>query len=213
MAHVDLVRVAQGVDAILRHWHGIHDFTDDPDCVFRISLIRAATSLRFADGTHVGEGDPVLELHFWNEHLPIMPAAGPSVAWAGQLARQMRRSLHLLDRHLEREDPLREVVALSGATPFSSRLGMIQVLRTGRRFGFELFETDEEAERSYRLHTLFDSMLLWGLGWTFNRASLRGKALLRHRHQLWMSRARLHDRYGAASTAPAPPALVAMTCR
>lgn len=195
MAHIDLARVVRGVDSILRQRQGIHDFTDHEDCLFRISLTPAAATLRLSDGTTVAAGDPVIELHFWNEHLPVMPSAGPSAAWAVRLKRQMDRSLFLLDRYLVREPRLDEVAALTGAPPFGSRIGAVQMARTGRRFGFEIVESPQEAEFGERIHLVFDSMLIWGLGWTFNRPALRSKTLLRRRYRLWLSRATLHARY------------------
>ncbi len=194
MAHIDLGRVVRSVDSILRQRQGIHDFTDHEDCLFRISLTQSAAALHLSDGTSVAPGDPVIELHFWNEHLPIMPSAGPSTAWAVRLKRQMDRSLFLLDRYLDREPRFGDVAALTGAPPFASRIGEIQMERTGRRFGFEIL-APQEAELGDRIHLVFDSMLLWGLGWTFNRPGLRSKTLLRRRYRLWISRATLHARY------------------
>ncbi|HEY1797321.1 MAG TPA: hypothetical protein VGG57_14510 [Stellaceae bacterium] len=80
---------------------------------------------------------------------------------------------------------------MTGLSPFGNRLGGAQVDRTCKRFGFDLVELESEG----RVHTVLDSMLLWGLGWAFNRPALRGKALLRHRYSLWISRATLHARY------------------
>jgi hypothetical protein len=51
---------------------------------------------------------------------------------------------------------------------------------------------------------VFDSMLLWGLAYAFNPAGLRTKGLLRHRHQLWISRRTLLLYYSAEAAAPAP---------
>jgi hypothetical protein len=202
MAHVvDLARVVRSVDSILRQRQGIRDFTEDPDCLFRISLTAAAAPLRLGDGTAIAVGDPIVELHFWNEHLPAMPESGPSAAWAVRLARQMRKSLSLLDRHLDEEPSLNSVVALTGAPPFGSRIGEVQMARTGRRFGFEILDPEPNSELGDRVHMVFDSMLLWGLGWAFNRPGLRSKGLLRHRYRLWISRAALHARFHEA---PAP---------
>lgn len=147
--------------------------------------------VRLSDGSVVGAGDPIVELHFWNEHLPSMPADGPSPGWARSFARQTAKSLFLLEGCLSRDHALDEVVAVTGLCPFGSRLGEAQVIRTCKRFGFDLVEAAPDG----RVHMVFDSMLLWGLGWAFNRPALRGKGLLRHRYSLWISRAALHARY------------------
>jgi hypothetical protein len=179
------------MDSLLRQRQGIRDFTDDPDCVFRTSMARSPETVRLPDGTVIGEGDPIVELHFWNEHLPPMPPDGPSPGWARQFARQTAKSLFLLEGYLVAESAFDDVAAVTGLCPFGSRLGEAQVARTCKRFGFELVEPGAEG----RMHMVLDSMLLWGLGWAFNRPALRGKALLRHRYSLWISRAALHARY------------------
>jgi len=191
MSYLQLGRVVRSVDSLLRQRQGIRDFTDDAECLFRISLARLPGNLSLSDGTAIGEGDPVIELHLWNEHLPAMPDAGPSPAWAVRLARQTAKSLFLLDHYLEREPALDEVAGLFGLPPFGSRIGEVQMARTGKRFGFELLDGGQDGT----VHMVFDSMLLWGLGWTFNRPALRSKTWLRHRYRLWISRAGLHARY------------------
>lgn len=191
MYNLDLISVVKGVDSLLRHHQGIRDFTDDPDCVFRTSVAKSHETLRLSDGTVIAEGDPLVELHFWNEHLPPMPPHGPTPGWARKFARQTAKSLFLLERHLEADPAYDDVPAVTGLSPFGSRLGEAQVVRTCKRFGFELVEPEPDG----RMHMVLDSMLLWGLGWAFNRPALRGKGLLRHRYSLWISRAALHARY------------------
>lgn len=191
MYNLDLISVVKGVDSLLRHHQGIRDFTDDPDCVFRTSIARSPGSVSLSDGTVIAEGDPIVELHFWNEHLPPMPEDGPSPGWACRFARQTAKSLFLLESYLDGDAASADVAAVTGSVPFSSRIGEAQIVRTCKRFGFELVEPEPDG----RMHMVFDSMLLWGLGWAFNRPALRGKRLLRHRYSLWISRAGLHARY------------------
>lgn len=197
MAYLDLSRAVRGVDSLLRLRLGIEEFTDDSECIFRLSASEAARSIDLSDGTRVRAGDPVLHLHFWNEHLPAMPPEGPSPGWAGQMARRLRHSLATVARHLERDPRGAGVVALHGAPPFSSRLGAAQVLRTARRFGFDVIDPERAPELKERLHLVLDSMLMLGLAWAFNPPALHSKGLLRRRHQLWISRARLLARYAA----------------
>lgn len=201
MAYLDLSRAVRGVDSLLRQRQGIHEFTEDEECVFRLSLGPASREIQLADGTRVREGDLVLQLHFWNEHLPQMPEAGPSAAWAALMKRRMRRSLVAVAAYLERRHELDAVEALHGAAPFASRLGAAQAVRTAQRFGFEVVDPDGALEWRERIHVVFDSMLLWGLAYAFNPAGLRSKGLLRHRHQVWISRRKLLLRYGAPAAA------------
>jgi len=197
VAYLDLGRAVRGVDSLLRLHQRIQEFTEDEECIFRVSRERASRAVMLSDGTEIAEGEPVLQLHFWNEHLPAMPSVGPSPAWAIRLTRRMRASLEAVAAYLEREPELGEVQALHGTAPFSSRIGAVQMVRTAQRFGFDVIEADASREWRERLHVVFDSMLLWGLAYAFNPAGLKTKGLLRHRHQLWISRRKLLSRYGS----------------
>lgn len=196
MAYLDLGRAVRGVDFLLRQRQGIQEFTDDENCIFRISLDTAGRDLVLSDGTLVREGDPVMELHFWNEHLPPMPE-GPSAAWASLMKRRMRQSLAAVADYLESERSLDTVLALTGAPPFASRVGALQMVRTAHRFGFDVVDPDEPREWRGRIHAVLDSMLLWGLAYAYNPGRLKAsKMLLRHRYQLWISRRKLMRCYG-----------------
>lgn len=204
MAHLDFGRAVRGVDTLLRQHLGIREITDDEECIFRVSLAVARTSLWLSDGTRVAAGTPVLELHFWNEHLPIMPAQGPSVAWANLLKRRLYRSLATVTAYLEGDPRLADIIALNGAPPFASRLGLAQMVRTARRFGFEVIDPDAPPDRHGRLYLLLDGILLWGMARAYNPASVSGKGLRRQRYQLWISRARLLGRYAGGPNPAAP---------
>lgn len=202
MAYLDLGRAVRGVDSLLRQRQGIEEFTNDEECIFRVSRGVASRDVVLSDGTAVAEGEAVLLLHFWNEHLPLMPSEGPSAAWAIRLKRTMRNSLIAVAAYVERECSLDAVRALHGAPPFGSRIGAVQMVRTACRFGFDVVDPMPR-EWHERIHLVFDSMLLWGLAYAFNPAGMRTKGLLRHRHQLWISRRKLLHYYGAGVAAPA----------
>jgi hypothetical protein len=196
VAYLDLSRAVRGVDLLLRHRLGIHEFTDDEECIFRIAVVPANRDLVLSDGAAIAAGDTVLQLHLWNEHLPNMGNNGPDAAWATLIKRRMRRSLASVAALIERETHYAGVRALHGASPFASRIGAAQIVRTGQRFGFDVIEPAAQPELRDRIHEMFDSMLLWGLTYAFNPAALRTKGLLRHRYQLWISREKLLRCYG-----------------
>ena len=58
------------VDALIRTYYGIYEFTDDPECVLRVGLGQARAAMTLSDGTRVKGGELIGTLHFWNEHLP-----------------------------------------------------------------------------------------------------------------------------------------------
>ena len=76
-----------GLDRWLRRWHGIYEFTAQRDCLFRAERCLAEESLLLSDGTYVRRGDPLLKIHLWNEHMPVMRQDGPTIAWARRASR------------------------------------------------------------------------------------------------------------------------------
>jgi hypothetical protein len=199
MAHLDLGWAVRGVDSLLRMRQGIEEFTDDAECVLRISMNSAGRSLQLSDGTFVREGGPVLQLHLWNERLPVLPATGPNAVWANSLKRRMRRSLTILAYHLHGEGRFEAVEAIQAAPAFPSRLGPVQMARIAGHFGFDVVDMTSGRGVIGQIHTLFDSLLVWSLTLAFNPAGLSGKGLLRHRCQIWMSRRKLENHYGTSA--------------
>lgn len=191
MTNLDLALMMRGVDALLRQRQHIHEFTADNECLFRIAVGEARARLRLSDGTTVGIGDPILELHFWNEHVPAMPAGGPSAAWANLMKRRIRQSLILTALYIEQERALASIVALHGAPPFRSRLGEAQMLRAAKRFGFDLIQPDAPGNWRSAVHEMLDGLLIWALLLAFNPSAQHGHGASRHRYHLWISRQKL----------------------
>ncbi|HLJ64162.1 MAG TPA: hypothetical protein VKT70_08660 [Stellaceae bacterium] len=183
------------MDAILRQRMGIHEFTDDPLCLFRLALTASPHPLLLSDGRLIDEGEEILELHLWNEHLPQIPASGPNTAWASLMKRRVRYSFMCVAAHLESERDLDGVGAVTGAPHFASRLGALQMARTAERFGFDIMPTKGTA----RLHGVVESLLAWTLTWAFNPASLRTSNGLRPRYEIWISRDKFLRCYGTAA--------------
>jgi len=182
------------VDALLRSLNGIHEFTDDPECVLRIALTRAPSPVTLSDCTQIGAGEPVGALHLWNEHLPRYSGRGPDVAWACEIRRRVLHSMRLLATHIEREPGWQPVRAFCAATMLSKRLGETQIRRLAARHGFERIEPPPSLLG--KLHTLGDCFNTWALTRAFNPAALPRQPFLRGRCELWISRAVLLNRYG-----------------
>jgi hypothetical protein len=195
VANLDLTWAVRGVDSLLRSRQGIEEFTDDRECLLRISLARADRAIVLSDGIGIRAGESILRLHLWNEHLPVMPDEGPSAAWANLIKRRMRYSLAIIAGRLDRDARLAEIHAMQGAPTFPRRLGPLQLARIAGHFGFDVIEPEKHAGTAGQLHALFDSVLLCALIWAFNPAGLRGKGLLYRRCEIWMSRRKLIDCY------------------
>lgn len=181
------------LDAVLRRAYHILEFTQDPACIFRIERRPARRARTFADGTVLRPGDPILVLHFWNEHLPQMPPSGPDLHWAVAFQRRLRHSLRLLARYLD-ENPAQEVRALYGRL-FLALDGPDQA-RVLERLGFEVDLVPPPAGLAGRVGAFFVRGYTHVLAWAYNPGSVRAAPILRRPMlEVWMSRATLARRY------------------
>jgi hypothetical protein len=181
------------VDAVLRSYYGIYEFTDDANCVLRVGLDQARVPVSLADGTEVGVGEPVGTLHFWNEHLPRYTKRGPDLGWACAVRNRVIASLCAFTAYIEDDAAWRGVRAIRAETALSARLGVAQIARVFQRYGFERIET--HSSLLARLHGLGECFVMWGLTRAFNPAALPRQPFLRDHHELWISRAALRKRY------------------
>ena len=178
------------LDAYLRRHYGIFEFTDKADCILRVARATAPRNLVLSDGTAIRAGDPLLELHLWNEHVPTIPPSGVTLRWAAMAARRARNSLRTLAAAAD-ADTLPEFVALRGCLRFDGRLLATPFSGCG-------FDTIAEppASPGEWLHGIGESCLTGMLLWAFNPAGLGHARLTRARRYVWMSRARLLARHG-----------------
>jgi hypothetical protein len=193
--------VVGSIDAVLRSWHGIHEFTDDPDCVFRVAVARAQYDILLSDGTQIRGGDPIGALHFWNEHLRRYTGNGPDLAWAADMRRRVLHSLRLLASHVAREPAWQEVRAFHADATLSRRLGDTQMRRLAERYGFE--QVDPPASIEHELRRIGDSFNAFALTLAFNPHALLHQPFLRGRHELWITRDVLLRVYGRPRARPA----------
>ena len=202
------------LDAALRHYYGIHEFSDRPDCVLRIALGRAGDGVQLGDGSYVPRGAEVLELHLWNEHLlPNLPAHVVGLGRTSALRRRIAVSLRELAGHLQTEPSLARVAAVRARAAFVPNSRVRKLLRVVGWFGFDAVEPARAGSFPIRLHDFWENFLLLALAWTFNPAALRGNGVMRGRCELWVSREAFIARYGQGGARraddAAPPAAVA----
>ena len=183
----------QALDRVLRCYYGVHEFTSDHECIFRIALRTAQSDIVLQPGILVRSGDAVAELHLWNEQLPMVPPEGANMAWGALVDRQIRRSLTLLAVYLATQP---NVVAVHGEAAFGCQMGQQQRSRFARRYGFEIIAGVPGL--GGRARHFCDDFLFWGLTQTFNPHGLKGKPIHRARYNIWISCAQLHQRWSAA---------------
>lgn len=183
-------------DWFLRRLYGIREFTPEDNCIVRIAFRKSNRELTLSDETRILKGETIGELHFWNERIPPMPKDGPDLAWGLEFHRLMRRSLAELARYIESAPECKRVRAFRGETAVDSQEGLKQAAELIGRLGFDLYPLGRSVSHLKPFLEFWENIYLWGLIWTFNPASLRGKRLIDlQRCQIWISRRRLLERY------------------
>jgi hypothetical protein len=192
-------------DGLLRRLSGVFQFTDDPRCIFRLQLTNTRHDVRLSDGTVVRKGDPVLGLHFWNEHLPPIGPEGSDVAWGARAARMTHSSLGAIASWLQDHPELADRQVIGGTTVLIESCLTGGTARLIRRLGFDIFPFESVLGR---FGEFWENLYTWGLMWAYNRASLRRKRLLRlRRTEIWMRVDKLVARFGRGDGGPiGPPA-------
>lgn len=194
-------RLVRGVDFVSRRVHGITEFDPSADCLLRIAMRRAGREIFLADGVSVRADDTVIELHLWNEHLPI-PEGQPDLRWAAAGRRQFIRSLDRLADHIRAESRFDAVRALMMTPALTTHQlakdhSLILVLLGRNWMAVEL-----GPDSPGRLYRLVDNMWLWLLTRTFNPKSLTRRQFTRRRREFWISRERFLAIYGEGSERP-----------
>jgi hypothetical protein len=184
------------IDAILVRRHGVEVFADDPECILRAGLRRLDTLTQLPDGTKVEAGLKVIEIHFWNEHLPVIEEEGADLRWGRQFGRRLAHSLRLLAAHAQADPRYKDFAVVHGRLGFipGNDVDLMKGLAT--RFGF-LLELEVAPGRRFWTEPFWAGVYAWWLMWTFNPNTLRKKRFRQIAlSDLWMTRETLLGRYG-----------------
>ena len=171
------------LDAIVRRRRGVFAFSADEDCLLRLEPGKAPHALCLG-GRPVEEGDPVLFLHLWNEHLPILPASGPTVAWAKKAERLFVRSLRQAAEEIRRNPRLGAVRAVGGITAIFPPDPGSSGTRFFQRLGFTVLPY---RGRLGRFGEFWENLYSVWLIRAYNPAGLHGRRASRlRRSEIWM---------------------------
>jgi len=201
------------LDSWLRRRNGVFEYTTAPRCLFRLERAWADQSVSLADGTLVRPGDPILKLHLWNEHIPIMGQRGPTVAWARQVSRAIDASLRELARYCAQRVELDEVAVICGDMHLGTLRQCSKLARIVARYGFECSENCK-AGPTGAWHRLGERILIFMLILATNPVTLRSALVRRYHRRVFLSRTTLELRYAGpprAARASATPARRART--
>jgi hypothetical protein len=192
--HPWLGAIIERIDARLRARGGVHEYSASPECVLRIQIVNSRESLALSDGTQVRHGDLIINLHLWNEQLPIVPKDGATLAWARHMSRAVELSLRELALYLAARHDLNPVVALRANISFGSAEQSEQIARIAARYGFERAGPAHQRTLADHLQCFGENVLISLMVIARNTSAFRPKSLRRHRTPVYMSRRMLESR-------------------
>jgi hypothetical protein len=188
------------LDRLLRWRRGVFEYSDNPHCMFRVERRRTDDALVLADGTRVSTGAPVLVLHLWNEHVPLMGRSGPTLAWAHKMSRAMRASLQELARFLASRPDLNDVRVLYADVRVSGASQAVRAARMMAHYGFET--TSASVDRRPAPQRMADALFVLMMARVTNPCSLRSGPMRHANLRVFVSRTVLEQRYAGRCADP-----------
>ncbi len=161
----------------------------------RLQLKGAAWTVAFDDYL-VRQGEPVLAIHIWNEHMPKIPPQGADLAWALELRRNLIYTFRCVAKEMQsdtRYAPVRAVCGESALFSFSEHIGGKRMME---HLGFTVLPYHRPAGR---FGEFWENLFSWWMMSTYNNASLLSRGFWRlQRTEIWMRADEFIRRYGEA---------------
>jgi YkoP domain len=196
--HPWLGSLLEVIDRRLRERHGVTEYSRSADCMLRIQIIRSNNELRLSDGTRIRGGDRVVDLHLWNEHIPVVRKGGATLAWGRRMSRGVEFSLRELAKYLTARRDLDDVAAIRANMTFGSGDQCDQSARMSERYGFERAPARPLPSLRGRLHRFGENILISLMVIARNSPAFRLASLRRERTLVYLSRRKLQSRFGGA---------------
>jgi hypothetical protein len=183
-------------DALLRRIGGITEFETEVKGLLRIELSHATRTLTLPDGTRVQRGVPIMDLHFWNEHLPPFLSEVDNFDWASRVEQQIQTSLHRLVLFIHARQEPDKVQALRVTLSIAKHGPPSVLARLLMKAGFEPIESPTSGTVCFM--PILEGIWAWLLTWTYNPRGLIDWRFNRTRREFWVSRQQLLARYARA---------------
>jgi len=200
-SHPWLAEAVFALDKWLQRRQGVIEYSAHPQCVFRMQVGRACRQLLLRDGTHLHRGQRIVHLHFWNEHIPSVPATGTTIRWARQMQHGMAVALRELAKYLASRPELADVAAICADVPCGTQSQAHQLSAIMGYYGFETIPEEGPVPLHERLHRFGDNILISLMVLAQNSVALRADTLRRVRVPIYLSRRGLAERFGGAERA------------
>lgn len=201
-------QAALRLDEFLRRTNRVSEYCSDPRCVFRMQIHEARQDAMLADGASIHRGDKIVDLHLWNEHIPVIPPEGPTIAWGRRMGSNMNFSLRQLAAFFACHAEFDGVAVVRCKLAVATAIRTGQLLRMMQHFGFEIVPDGAGVAWGQKLHEWGENILALLLLTAVNPESARLSVLWRVRSQVLLSRRNFDRRYGARDTVNATPDLV-----
>ena len=166
------------------------------ECLFRAQRTEAGCHFCLKDGRNIRPGAPILTLHFWNDHIPVIGGEGPTIGWAQRFRKALDLSLAELARFLRERPDFDAIVAIRIEMGIGDAAANERSVRFLGRFGFERAPPADCRPARY-LRRLGDNAMTLLLILAFNPNAAHGSILRRERAVVYLARATLDRSYPA----------------
>jgi YkoP-like protein len=170
------------LDSWLRRWEGVFEYSYEPDCIFRAQLSRLSSDVLLSDGTFGRPGDRVIDLHFWNEQIPVTPLAGYTLAWGCRFNRSVAESLRGLAQFLTSKPELSDINIIR------ANINLDPLHRIAARHGFEATRDAVKLSPWEHVHRFGQNILYWLMTLACNSGRARPNTFWRCRQVMYLSR-------------------------
>ena len=181
------------LDSWLQWWGGVFEYSRKPDCIFRAQLSRLSSDVLLSDGTIGRSGDRVIDLHLWNEQIPVAPISGYSLAWGCRFNRSFAKSLGELAQTLVNKPELSDINIIR------ANINLDPLHRIAARHGFEVIRDPVKLSPWEHAHRFGQNILYWLLMLACHSGRARPNKFWRSRQLLYLSRRILDCKHIAAT--------------
>jgi hypothetical protein len=197
-SHPWLEVLLEAIDSRLRRQLGVNEYAQSPHCVFRMQIVCNADDVVLKDGTCLRPGDRIIDLHFWNQHVPLMPEAGPTLGWARRMNDGFRHSLQELAQYLAARTDTDDIAAVRAVAALGADARKEKITRILSRYDFEIvLKREPPPSLLQQIRRLGENILISLMVLAYNASALRRDTLRRGRVPAYLSRRALDERYGA----------------
>jgi len=173
-----------GFDRHMRRKMNVIEFWDHPDCLIRVRVTQSDHALVVANDV-IPEGDNIIEIHFWNEHVPRIPGSGTDMKWAVRGVRMLKSSFSELALQMDNSERFQGVKAVGGITPLFFAGDDSSGERIWKRLGFTLTPVKHPLGR---FGAFWENVYTLLIMWAFNPHSVRNQRLSSMRRtEFWVT--------------------------